>query len=53
MTLDEWLEIGFNNKFIDQFCYTHDLAPMTNEEVDNYYTDADMCIPMFRVWIKD
>lgn len=52
MTFEEWMNIGIENKWVEQFCYTHDVPPLTDEESQQWYefTD-DFCVPTLRVWL--
>jgi len=52
MTLDEWIQIGIKNNWVEQFCYSHDTPPLTDDESEKYYQyNDDFCVPALRVWL--
>lgn len=53
MTFEEWLALGAEKGWTEQFCYTHDTAPMTDEERAEEEEHGEVCIPTLRVWIPE
>lgn len=51
MTIEEWLDYGFKNGYVDHFCLMHDTPPMNDSEADAYFSGLDPCIPTLRVWL--
>jgi len=52
MTREEWIDLGIKNGWAEQFCYVHDIIPLTDKESEQYYQyNDDMCIPTLRVWL--
>lgn len=46
---EEWLNVGLEKGWITGFCATHDGAPLTKAEHQEF-DEGDPCIPAFRVW---
>lgn len=51
MNFSEWLEIGLEQGWISEpACSTHDILPMTEEEMVEWDQGFDNCIPVLRLW---
>lgn len=47
---DEWFQIGIDNKWIsDVVCDLHDIAPMTDDEIEQIDNGEEVCIPIVRI----
>jgi hypothetical protein len=54
MTFEEWLQYGIDNKYCsDQFCSTHDIAPMHNTEEIEWEDGGDPCMHVVRLGCVD
>ena len=50
--IDEWIEIGIKNNWVDKFCYYHDYPPLTDEEQASDEEGHDICVPTLRVYLN-
>ena len=51
MTLDEWLDYGYEQKYCSQpVCDLHDDAPYTEAELDRLDEHHDECIYVVRIY---
>ena len=51
MNYEQWIEYGIKQGWTSGIvCQTHDLTPMTDEEVDAWEDGYDPCIPILRLW---
>lgn len=49
---DAWLAEGQERAWVEGYCSTHDLGPMTTEEKRVFEDGGDPCIPALRVWLE-
>ena len=50
VTFDEWLAQGIEKGFCtESFCSTHDVAPMTQTEADEFDEGGDPCVHVVRL----
>lgn len=46
-----WLAVGVEKGWVAEgVCQTHNVVPMTEEEVADFEEGGDPCIPVVRVW---
>jgi hypothetical protein len=51
MNFEQWLRYGVENFFCGPIvCDTHDGAPMTEDEDDQFQEGYDPCVPVIRVY---
>jgi hypothetical protein len=49
-TFDQWLQSGIDQKWVTPiFCQTHDMTPMTDDELHQFDEGFDPCIPVIRI----
>ena len=51
LSIEDWIQYGIDNGYIETFCYMHDSAPMTDEEAKEYDDGNDPCVPVMRAWL--
>lgn len=50
-SFDDWLELGAERGFCsDSFCSTHDLGPMSDDEVAEVDDGGDPCVVVVRLY---
>jgi len=51
VSFEEWLIVGIAKGWCsDLYCCSHDMAPMTEEEIDAFEEGDDPCVPALRLW---
>lgn len=54
MDFNEWMSIGVKNNWAGvPVCYTHDGVPLSEEELNSFEQDDDVCIHIIRLYEDD
>lgn len=48
----DYIQYGLDKGYIREFCYTHDIPDMTDEEAEEWYDNGDNCISVFQFTLK-